>query len=43
MLSEREIQPDLIRDAMMRVVPTYKLPDEVNAKAESSREMSLVS
>ncbi len=43
MLSEREIQPDLIRDAMMRVVPTYKLPDEVNAKAESSKEMSLVS
>jgi hypothetical protein len=32
-----------IMKAMMRVVPTYRLPEEVNLKAQESDEMKLVS
>ena len=32
---------ELVRSMLKRVVPTYKSPDEVNAKAEQSEEMMM--
>ena len=32
---------DLVRSVLKQVVPTYKSPDEVNAKADQSDEMKM--
>ena len=39
--AENEIGATSIRDAMMRVVPTFRLPEEINEKAQNSEEMKL--
>ena len=41
--AENEIAADSIRDAMMKVVPTYRPPEEVNRRAKYSEEMKIAS
>ena len=39
--TESSSDSEEIKEAMMRVVPTYRLPEEVNRKAQESEEMKL--